>query len=221
MQRVAKDIKYFFTNHRKYCKLNAVHSGIAVGQALLDTVEYRKYPYIPFVKATEKVYGAIVFDFIIKKRVIQYYRHNDRKPNKRKRQVRKYPGVKHIVVLVPRKPNFLVKLGLQRTFKKRKLSHKQSKLVVMRHIQDRVTKYVAARKENHPWELRPGNFSWQWKFLNITRMYPEERENIELIKMEVIAQDNIKSETRTAEGGDVPFFIISHPEREREQYILD
>lgn len=145
--KVGHKIKELFTNKYKHCKINAVNSGIAVGQVI----------------ETQKYGMAVVQDFVIGKKKNHYFKFADRELIKRKEITRKVSAVKNIVVKVPRNDKPRTKSG-EPNFKKITLSRSESKEIIMRQL-------IQRQKLNL-----------------LVQMYPEERENIDALKLKYGAQ---------------------------------
>ncbi len=138
LERVGADLKYFFTNKKRFCKLNSIYSGVSAGQ-IIETQKYGK---------------SIVTDYIVKNRLIQYVRYVNGDSTKIKIKYRKSPSIKHLVVLVPKDEKNLRKRNGEPNLKKVKLSQKETKEIMMRHL------------------VEKRNFVW------LIRMYPEEEKNL-------------------------------------------
>jgi len=146
MERVGKELKYFFTNKKKYCKINSVYSGVSAGQ-VVETEEYGI---------------AVVTDFILKDRILKYPQVVYGKRNKKvKEKVRekKIKGVRNLVVLVPKDPKKMRKRNGQANLKKVVLSQDETKQIMIQHLM---------KKDNMLW---------------IVRMYPEEEQNIPVLRV--------------------------------------
>ncbi len=138
LERVGADLKYIFTNKKRFCKLNSIYSGVSAGQ-IVETEKYGK---------------SIVTDYIVKNRLIQYVRYVNGDSTKIKVKYRKSPSIKHLVVLVPRDEKKLRKSNGDPNLKKVKLSQKETKEIMMKHL------------------VEKKNFVW------LIRMYPEEEQNL-------------------------------------------
>jgi len=138
LERVGDDLKYFFTNKKRFCKLNSLYSGVSAGQ-IIETQKYGK---------------GVVTDYVIKNRLIQYVRYINGDSTKIKVRYRKSPSIKHLIVLVPRNEKHLRKPNGDPNLKKVKLSQKETKEIMMKHL------------------VEKRNFVW------LIRMYPEEEQNL-------------------------------------------
>ncbi|GIV43113.1 MAG: hypothetical protein KatS3mg035_0236 [Bacteroidia bacterium] len=138
LERVGDDLKYFFTNKKRFCKLNSIYSGVSAGQ-IIETQKYGK---------------GVVTDYIVRNRLIQYVRYVNGDSTKIKVKYRKSPSIKHLVVLVPRDEKKLRKSNGDPNLKKVKLSQRETKEIMMKHLIER------------------RNFVW------LIRMYPEEEQNL-------------------------------------------
>jgi len=138
LERVGDDLRYFFTNKKRFCKLNSIYSGVSAGQ-IIETQKYGK---------------GVVTDYVIKNRLIQYVRYVNGDSTKIKVKYRKSPSIKHLVVLVPKDEKKLRKSNGDPNLKKVKLSQRETKDIMMKHL------------------VEKRNFVW------LIRMYPEEEQNL-------------------------------------------
>ena len=147
MERVAKDIKRWFTNQRKYCKINAVYSGVGAGQLIM----------------TEQYGTAQVVDFVMGNRTQYFYRWGQDSTTHycMTRDVR---VVKRLVVRIPKRGRWRTWDGRPR-IKTIKLSEEETKRIMIRHLVMRN------------------------KLFQLLRMYPEERENLQALRLKYSLPD--------------------------------
>ncbi|MCS7073958.1 MAG: hypothetical protein NZ108_05785, partial [Bacteroidia bacterium] len=121
MERIGKEIKILFTRHKKFCKLNDIHSGVAVGN-VIETSKYDK---------------AIVKDYIVQKKILRYKRYPNGDSTMTCTKEKEIRAVKHIIVEVPRSKDKYRTSNGNPALKKVKLSRAETKTIMMRELVER------------------------------------------------------------------------------------
>jgi hypothetical protein len=141
MDHIANDIKHFFTYKRKHCKINSNYSGLGVGQ----------------IVETRELGPVVVADFVVRNKVVSYDRWRPEDSTDVYRVKKKIRSVRNIIVYTSRNGEWYNRRG-DLDLKKVKLSRKESKQLMIKHLVQR------------------NKLDW------LVRMYPEEIENLEALK---------------------------------------
>jgi hypothetical protein len=142
MERVGKDIKNFFTNHRRQCKLMNTYSGVGIG-ALVES---------------ERFGQVQVVDFVLRNRIYYRYRWDVDSTDVHRDKV-KIKSVHRFVVNTPRHGRWRTVDG-RPNVRRRRLSYEETKQIMLAHL------------------IQRDQIAW------LVRMYPEERENIEALRLQ-------------------------------------
>jgi hypothetical protein len=135
LERVGRDIRNLFTNHRRHCKVMNTYSGVGAG-ALVEVPRY----------------GTVqVVDFIIRNRTYTHLHWGPDSTGRFKKEKRRIKSVDRLVVHVPRR-------GLWRTVdgrphvKKVRLTRDESKQVMLAHLvqRDQVAWLIRMYPEERP-----------------------------------------------------------------------
>ncbi|MBX3102675.1 MAG: hypothetical protein KF690_09220 [Bacteroidetes bacterium] len=117
-QKLAMDVEYLMRNHKKYCKLNNICSGVSAGQ-IVETQDYGT---------------AVVADYIIGERIQRFVRYTSEDSTRRKVVVRKTKAVEQIVVIVNKRQELKRNARGEAKFKRVLLSQEESKAIMIDYL---------------------------------------------------------------------------------------
>lgn len=147
MERIGKEVKYFFTHHRKHCKLQAINSGVSVG-TIVETKAWKK---------------VVVADYVVRKKKLQFVRYADGDSLLGKIARKPIPAVRNIIVWVPKK-NGMRKPNGEPNFKKVRLTVNETKEIMIKNllIRDKVNWLVQMYPEERM-NLEALKKKYNWK----------------------------------------------------------
>lgn len=147
MERIGKEVKYLFTNHRKHCKLQAIHSGVSVG-SIVETKVWKK---------------VVVADYIVRKKRLRFVRYTDGDSLNGHIVHKPIPSVRNIVVWVPKKGGMRKPNGIP-NFKKVRLTVNETKEIMIQNllIRDKVNWLVQMYPEERMnLEVLKKKYNWK------------------------------------------------------------
>jgi hypothetical protein len=117
-EKLAMDVQHLMRNHKKYCKLNTVCSGVSAGQ----------------IVQTQDFGTAVVADYIIGERIQRFVRYTSEDSTRKKVVVRKSKAVEQLVVLVQKRQDKGRNKRGEVAFKRVLLSYEESKAIMIDYL---------------------------------------------------------------------------------------